>query len=149
MLFNIDEYFMGIALKQAQQAFNEDEVPVGAIIVYDSNIIAKAYNQTERLHDTTAHAEMIAITAASNYIGAKYLHQCTLYVTLEPCVMCAGALSWAQLGRIVWGASDLKRGCSNYQPLLLHKRTQITKGILENECSILLKEFFKNKRTDR
>lgn len=149
MLLNLDEYFMGIALRQAQQAFDEDEVPVGAIIVYNSEIIAKAYNQTEKLHDTTAHAEMLAITAAGNFVGAKYLTQCTMYITLEPCPMCAGALSWAQLGRIVWGASDAKRGSSLYKPQLLHKRTQITKGILENECANLLKEFFSKKRTNR
>lgn len=146
MLFNLDEYFMGIALRQAQQAFDEDEVPVGAIIVYNSEIIAKAYNQTEKLNDVTAHAEMLAITAAANYIGGKYLNQCTMYVTLEPCPMCASALSWSQLGRIVWGASDGKRGSSVYEPQLLHNKTEIVQGILENDCATLLKSFFKRKR---
>ncbi|MCL4116852.1 UNVERIFIED_CONTAM: hypothetical protein GTU68_064906 [Idotea baltica] len=139
---------MDIALKQAEQAYEENEVPVGAVIVFNSEIIAKAYNQTERLNDITAHAEMLAITAAANYIGGKYLHQCTMYVTLEPCPMCAGALSWAQLGRIVWGATDEKRGSSVYNPQLLHKKTLITTGVKEQECSFLLKEFFKNKRSD-
>ncbi len=135
------------ALKEAQLAFNEDEIPVGAIIVSpEGRILARAHNLTQRLNDPTAHAEMQAITAATHAIGGKYLNDCTLYVTLEPCVMCAGALFWAQVGRIVYGASDAKRGYSLAGTKLLHPRTIVEKGILEEECAALLVNFFKKKR---
>ena len=152
MLFNLDEYFMGIAYKQAQQAFEEDEVPVGAIIVYNADIIAKAYNQTEKLNDTTAHAEMLAITAAANYIGGKYLNQCTMYVTLEPCPMCAGATSFARIRRLYYGASDEKSGAVEsgvkyYNSETCHHKPEVYSGILETECSTILKEFFSYKRS--
>jgi len=140
------EYFMQLALKEAEKAFNADEVPVGAIIVCNEKIVAKAYNLTETLNDVTAHAEMQAITSAANNLGAKYLSQCTLYVTLEPCVMCSGAAYWAQLGGIVYGASDAKRGFSLFQKNIFHPKTQIISGILENECAEILKEFFSRKR---
>lgn len=140
-----DEYFMKLALKEAQRAFDEDEVPVGCLIVSENRIIGKGYNLTEKLHDVTAHAEMQAITAAANYLGAKYLNECTLYVTLEPCVMCAGAIFWAQLGRVVYGAGDEKRGYTQCN-LNLHPTTEITCGILADESAALLKMFFKSKR---
>ena len=143
-----DEYFMREALKEARKALELDEVPVGAVIVCQDRIIGRGHNLTERLVDVTAHAEMQAFTAASNYLGAKYLDECTLYVTLEPCVMCAGAAFWTQVGRIVYGASDEKRGYTNANAGLLHPRTMVVPGILANECSGLLKEFFKSKRTD-
>ncbi len=142
-----DEKFMREALKEAQLAFNEEEIPVGAIIVSnDGRIIARAHNLSQRLNDPTAHAEMQAITSATHSIGGKYLNDCTLYVTLEPCVMCAGALFWAQIGRIVYGAADPKRGYSFVEKKLLHPKTRITKGVLEEECSTLLIDFFKKKR---
>lgn len=144
-----DEFFMREALKEAQKAYEDDEVPVGAVLVSNGRIIAKGHNQTEQLNDVTAHAEMIAITAASEALGGKYLPQCTLYVTVEPCVMCAGALGWSQIGRIVFGASDPKRGFINFcneNLTPLHVRTQVTSGVLENECSELITRFFKNKR---
>lgn len=141
-----DEFFMREALKEAQKAFDKDEVPVGAVIVSDQKIIARSHNLTETLCDTSAHAELQAITAASSNLGAKYLNECTLYVTLEPCVMCAGALFWAQIGRIVYGASDEKRGYSRIHEYILHPRTQVLPGILENECRSVLLEFFKKKR---
>lgn len=142
-----NEKFMREALKEAQLAFNEDEIPVGAIIVSpEGRILARAHNLTQRLNDPTAHAEMQAITAATHAIGGKYLNDCTLYVTLEPCVMCAGALFWAQVGRIVYGASDAKRGYSLAGTKLLHPRTIVEKGILEEECAALLVNFFKKKR---
>jgi len=134
------------ALQQAKQAFDEDEIPVGAVVVFEQQIIAKAYNQSERLNDATAHAEMLAITSAANYVGSKYLNQCTLYVTLEPCSMCGGALHWSQLGRVVYGASDAKKGFSQYSPNLLHPRTTIVSGVLAFECQSLLQLFFKAKR---
>lgn len=134
------------ALKEARKAFDADEVPVGAIIVCDNKIIARAHNYTERLNDVTAHAEMQAFTSASNYLGGKYLNECTLYVTLEPCVMCAGAGYWTQLGRLVFGASDVKRGYSLIDQALLHPKTKVIKGILEAECSEIVKEFFRKKR---
>lgn len=155
-----DEHFMREALKEAQKAFDADEVPVGAIIVCDNKIIARAHNLTERLNDVTAHAEMQAITSAANFLNGKYLNECSLYVTLEPCLMCAGALSWAQLGKLVFGAADTKRGFSllqkgtqsdvgnsgiRYTPIL-HPKTAIKTGILENECSTLIKSFFQKKR---
>ena len=141
-----DEYFMQQALKEAQDAFAEDEVPVGAVVVCNNKIIARGHNQTERLNDVTAHAEMIAITAASDYLGGKYLEECTLYVTLEPCIMCAGALAWARPMRIVYGASDEKRGFERVTENITHPKTEITRGILANECSELVKTFFKQKR---
>ena len=145
MLFS-DEYFMKLALKEAQYAFEEDEVPVGAIMVSNNRIIGKGYNQTERLKDVTAHAEMIAITAAANYLGSKFLEDCTLYVTLEPCLMCASALKWARISRLVYGATDLKAGYSIMQGLVLHPKTEVTRGIMENECSSLVSDFFRMKR---
>ncbi|QQM25404.1 nucleoside deaminase [Elizabethkingia sp. M8] len=140
-----DEYFMKMALQEAQAALEKDEVPVGCILVYNDRIIARAHNLTELLNDVTAHAEMQAITAAANMLGGKYLIDCTMYVTLEPCVMCAGALAWSQLSRIVIGARDEKRGFIN-KGLSLHPKTEIVSGILENECSALIKDFFKSKR---
>ena len=140
-----DEYFMKIAFQEAQKAFDENEIPVGALIVCKNKIIAKTHNQTERLNDVTAHAEMLAFTSASEFLGSKYLTNCTLYVTLEPCIMCAGAAFWTQIPRIVYGASDIKRGYTNYNKILLNK-CDITTGILETKCSTLLKDFFRNKR---
>lgn len=137
-----DEYFMGEALKQAERAFEAGEVPVGAVVVAEKRIIARAHNQTEQLRDVTAHAEMLAITSAFNAIGAKYLNECTLYVTLEPCVMCAGALYWSQLGRLVYGARDEKRGFSLQGKNLLHPRTEVSQGLLNEESEKLLKRFF-------
>ncbi len=141
-----DEHFMRQALVEARKAFDEDEIPVGAVVVCQQRIIARAHNMTERLTDVTAHAEMQAITAAANILGGKYLIDCTLYVTLEPCPMCAGALLWSQIPRIVFGASDNKRGFNLYQPTLKHPKTQITSGIMEAECASLLKDFFVKKR---
>jgi len=143
-----DEYFMREALKEARKALELDEVPVGAVIVCQDRIIGRGHNLTERLVDVTAHAEMQAFTAASNYLGAKYLEECTLYVTLEPCVMCAGAAFWTQIGRVVYGASDEKRGYTKTQASLLHPRTTVVPGILEKECAVLLTEFFKSKRSN-
>lgn len=137
---------MKLALKEAQQAFQEDEVPVGAVVVCQGQVIARAHNLTERLQDFTAHAEMQAFTAASNYLGGKYLNECTLYVTLEPCVMCAGASFWTQIGKIVFGAADSKRGYSIYNNSIIHPKTKIIGGVLEKECSEILKEYFQRKR---
>lgn len=137
-----DEYFMGEALKQAQLAFDAGEVPVGAVVVAEKRIISRAHNQTEQLTDVTAHAEMLALTAASNALGSKYLDECTLYVTLEPCTMCAGALYWAQLGKLVYAASDPKRGFSINPKKVLHPKTEITYGLLKEESGVLLKQFF-------
>lgn len=141
-----DEYFMKRALAEAEQAFREGEIPVGAIVVCQNKIIARAYNQTETLSDVTAHAEMLAITSATGWLGGKYLTGCTLYVTLEPCVMCAGALSWTQIDRIVWGASDVKRGFMKFAPDSLHPKTQFSGGLLADECEKLLKQFFEARR---
>lgn len=141
-----DQEYMQKALIEAKQAFEEGEVPVGAVIVCRDRIIARAHNLTERLTDVTAHAEMQAITAAANALGGKYLTDCTLYVTVEPCVMCAGALAWAQLSRIVYGASDPKRGFSVFDPNALHPRTEVTKGVLAEECANLMKDFFQRRR---
>lgn len=140
-----DEYFMRIAFNEAVTAFERDEIPVGAVIVCNNKIIAKAHNLTEALTDVTAHAEMQAITSAANYLGGKYLQDCTLYVTLEPCVMCGGALYWSQISKVVYGASDEKRG---FKAKIgeLHPKTEIISGIMENECSQLMKEFFLRKR---
>lgn len=142
-----DTYFMKQALAEAQKAFEAGEVPVGAVITCDHRIIARSHNQTEQLTDVTAHAEILALTAASGHLGSKYLQDCTLFVTLEPCVMCAGALFWAQIGRIVYGASDDKRGFMlSGGKALLHPKTRLELGILEDECAALLKEFFRKKR---
>ena len=142
-----DEYFMTEALKEAEKAMKLDEVPIGAIIVCDNQIIARAHNYTQRLNDATAHAEMQAFTSASDYLGGKYLNECILYVTLEPCVMCGGASFWTQIKRIVYGASDEKRGFSNIEESILHPKTEVIKGIHEEKCSKILHEFFQNKRT--
>ena len=141
-----DNHFMKQALKQAELALENGEIPVGAIVVCENQIIARAHNQTEQLNDVTAHAEIIAITAASNYLNSKYLPDCTLYVTLEPCIMCAGALHWAQLGRVVYGAADDKRGFMRFGKSLLHPKTKLEYGIMETESSILLKSFFEKLR---
>lgn len=141
-----DEYYMREALKEAHKGFDADEIPVGAIIVCNDRVIARAYNNTEQLNDVTAHAEMLAFTAAASTIGGKYLQNCTLYVTLEPCVMCAGAAAWTQIGRIVYGASDPKKGFSKVGTSILHPKTKVTTGILAEECETLLKDFFAKKR---
>ena len=141
-----DEHFMREALKEAKKAFDADEVPVGAVVVANNTIIARAHNLTERLHDVTAHAEMQAITSAANFLNGKYLGDCTLYVTLEPCVMCAGALSWAQVGKIVYGAADTRRGFNLVHHNLLHPKTQVQSGVLAEECAQLVKTFFQRKR---
>ena len=141
-----DTYFMQQALKQAEQAYEEGEIPVGAVVVINNRIIAKAYNQTERLHDVTAHAEMLALTSAFNHLGAKYLPECTLYVTLEPCVMCAGAIHWSQIGGLVYAAPDEKKGFTQYNAGILHPRTQLRKGVLALESSTLIKTFFRRMR---
>lgn len=141
-----DEHFMKEAFKEAQKAFDEDEVPVGAIIVCDNKIIARAHNMTERLNDVTAHAEMLAFTSATDFLGGKYLNECTLYVTLEPCVMCAGASYWTQLKKVVYGASDQKRGFKKHQENLLHPKTEIVKGVLGVICGEILLQFFEKKR---
>ena len=143
---NPDEYFMRQALIEAQRAGERDEVPIGAVIVCQGRIIARGHNLTETLTDVTAHAEMQAITAAAQFLGGKYLIDCSLYVTVEPCVMCAGALGWSQISRVVYGASDEKRGFVRFAPNALHPKTEIVSGILETECSKLVKEFFKRKR---
>jgi tRNA(adenine34) deaminase len=141
-----DEYFMKKAFAEAIQAFEKGEIPVGAVVVSGGRIIARAHNLTETLNDVTAHAEMQAITAAANFLGGKYLNDCTLYVTLEPCVMCAGALGWSQIGKIVYGAPDEKRGFKKFAPKTLHPKTESIGGILEIECAELMQEFFRNKR---
>lgn len=141
-----DEHFMREALKEAQKAFDADEVPVGAVVVANNKIIGRAHNLTELLNDVTAHAEMQAITSAANALGGKYLIDCALYVTLEPCVMCAGALFWSQITKVVYGASDAKRGYNLLGQSVLHPKTEIISGVLEKECSDLLKDFFKKKR---
>lgn len=141
-----DEYFMKEALKEAEKAMYIDEVPVGAVVVCDNQIISRAHNYTEALNDVTAHAEMQAFTAAADNLGGKYLQECTLYVTLEPCIMCAGASYWAHLKKIVFGASDKKRGFLSINETILHPKTEVVKGILGQECAKLLKDFFKNKR---
>ncbi|MBP1671775.1 MAG: tadA [Bacteroidetes bacterium] len=143
---NPDEKFMREALKEAQRALDRDEVPVGAVIVCEGKIIARAHNLTETLNDPTAHAEMQAITMATNSFGGKYLENCTLYVTMEPCSMCASALNWAQIAKIIYGAGDPKRGFSLYSPSLIHPKTEVVSGILEKDCSVIVKDFFKSKR---
>jgi len=141
-----DKYFMKQALIEAHKAFDADEVPVGAVIVANNQIIARAHNFTEKLNDVTAHAEMQAITAAADFIGGKYLMQCTLYVTLEPCVMCGGALYWSQISRIVYGAADPKRGAGRIEPNIYHPKTEVIGGIMADECSALILDFFAKKR---
>lgn len=153
-----DEYFMQMALKEAHKAFEEDEIPIGALIVQNGAILARGYNMTEKLTDTTAHAEIIALTSAFNHLGTKYLVDATLYVTVEPCVMCAGALYWSKIKRVVWGASDNKNGHRRFFPSIsqkdsfttglppFHPKTEIVTGILENDCADLMKAFFRNKR---
>lgn len=142
----VDEQWMKRALGEAQMAYDSGEVPVGAVVVADGRLIASAHNMTETLTDVTAHAEMQAITAAANALGGKYLQSCTLYVTLEPCVMCAGALAWAQIGRIVIGANDEKRGYTKLSPNVLHPKTKVTIGVLEDNCKEIIQRFFKERR---
>ncbi len=140
-----DEYFMKMAFNEAETALEKDEVPIGCVVVSNNRVIARAHNLTETLNDVTAHAEMQAITAAANFLGGKYLKDCTLYVTLEPCVMCSGALSWSQISKVVIGARDEQRGFIN-KHLTLHPKTEIVIGIMEHECSSIVKDFFKSKR---
>jgi len=144
-MFN-NEYFMKEALKEAHKAFDADEVPVGAVIVCNNTIISRAYNQTELLKDVTAHAEILAITGAQEYLQSKYLNECELYVTLEPCIMCAGASYWARFKKVVYGASDEKRGYNKLKSQILHPRTEIVSGVLETQCSVILQDFFQKKR---
>ena len=146
MTMTTDERYMRKALEEARLAFEADEIPVGAVVVCGDQIIARGHNLTELLHDVTAHAEMQAITAAAEHLGGKYLDVCTLYVTVEPCIMCAGAIGWSQLGRLVYGASDPKRGYSFFAPKALHPKTKVVSGVLEEECAALMKEFFQRKR---
>ena len=141
-----DVFFMKQALVEAQKAFDKDEIPVGAVVVWQGSNIARAHNLTERLTDVTAHAEMQAITSAAGFLGGKYLTDCTLYVTLEPCVMCAGALGWSQIRKVVFGATDEKRGYRRFAPQALHPKTEVVGGILEEECTSLMKTFFQKKR---
>ncbi len=152
-----DEHYMKLAYQQAQLALDSGEVPVGAVVVCGQTIVAKAYNQTETLQDVTAHAEILAITAAANYLGAKYLHECTLFVTLEPCIMCAGAIFWSQLNRLVYGASDPAKGYSNFSSnrqqhsnkkntTLLHPRTEVVSGLMAAECGKIVEDFFRELR---
>jgi tRNA(adenine34) deaminase len=142
----LEEKYMTEALREAYIALDEGEIPIGAVVVCKGRIIGKGHNMTERLHDPTAHAEMIAITAATEALGGKYLSDCTLYVTVEPCPMCAGALNWAQVGRIVYGAIDPRRGYSLFFPSLPHPRTEVTAGVLDDECTALMQDFFRSKR---
>jgi tRNA(adenine34) deaminase len=142
-----DNYFMKQALAEAKKSLAQGEIPIGAVVVCRNQIIARAGNQTETLNDVTAHAEMLAITSAANTLGGKYLTECTLYVTVEPCLMCAGALSWAQIGRVVFGTSDEKRGSHIYTSVALHPKTVVLAGVMEKECAELMTEFFKSKRS--
>lgn len=144
---NTHEQYMRRALDEAARAAEEGEIPVGAIVVCKGRIIARAHNETEKLNDVTAHAEMIATTMAASYLGGKYLNECTLYVTMEPCTMCAGALAWAQLGELVVGAPDPHRGYSRLNPPVLHPRTKVTSGVLAEECSKIVKDFFQARRS--
>lgn len=146
MIATGDEHFMREALKEAHYAFDEDEIPVGAVIVLNDRIIARGRNMTQKLNDVTAHAEMICFTSAASFLNSKYLEECILYVTLEPCAMCAGASAWTQIKKIVFGAFDGKRGYSRYSKKILHPKTLVTGGILENECRTLLKNYFLSKR---
>ena len=143
---NRDEYFMRQALVEAKEAYDRDEIPVGVVIVYKDRIIARGHNLTETLNDVTAHAEMQAITSAAGVLGGKYLIGCTVYVTLEPCIMCAGALGWSQISRIVYGAADDKRGFQKFAPKALHSKTEIQGGVLQEDCARLMQDFFRNKR---
>ncbi len=146
MADNKDEQFMRKALQEAEEAYRSGEVPVGVVVVCNDRIIARAHNLTEALHDVTAHAEMQAITSAADMLGGKYLRDCTLYVTVEPCIMCAGAIGWAQISRVVYGASDEKRGFSVYAPKALHPKANVTAGVLEEECKALMQKFFSSRR---
>lgn len=141
-----DEHYMRQALQEAQKALSAGEVPIGAVIVCRGQIIARGHNLTERLHDVTAHAEIQAVTAAAEYLGGKYLPDCTLYVTVEPCIMCAGALGWAQISRVVYGTGDEKRGFRRFAPQALHPKCEVVSGVLEKECALLMKSFFQKKR---
>ena len=141
-----DEYFMRLALAEAKSAYEEGEIPVGAVVVAGGKVIARAHTLTETLHDATAHAEMLAITSAASLLGGKYLSGCTLYVTVEPCVMCAGALGWSQMSRVVYGATDEKRGYSVFAPRALHPKAKVTGGVLEAECKALMRSFFASRR---
>lgn len=141
-----DEQYMRRAIDEARQALEEGEIPIGAVVVAGGRIISRAHNQTETLHDVTAHAEMLAITAASNALGGKYLTDCTLYVTVEPCAMCAGAAGWTQIGRIVYGAPDSKKGFEKLGHAMLHPKTEVVGGVMEEECAALMKKFFKARR---
>lgn len=141
-----EEYFMKMAYREAEKALEKDEIPVGAVVVMNQMVIGRGHNLTQTLQDVTAHAEMQAITAATNHIGAKYLNDCTLYVTLEPCVMCAGAIAWAQMGSLVYGASDPKKGFTLIEHNILHPKTLVKRGIMEQECSEIIKNFFNKKR---
>ena len=141
-----DERYMREALQEARYALADGEIPIGAVVVGRGRVIGRGHNMTEKLHDTTAHAEMLAVTAATEALGGKYLTDCTLYVTVEPCPMCAGALNWAQIGRIFYGAIDPRRGYSLFTPSLLHPKTQVAAGVLAEECSALMKDFFKERR---
>ena len=143
-----DDHFMKEAIKQAEIAFEEKEIPVGAVIVCNNKIIARAYNQTEKLNDSTAHAEMIALTAAFNYLGGKYLPDCSIYITLEPCIMCAGALYWSQIGKIIFGAPDQKRGYRTVKSEVLHPKTEVIEGILAEDCKQILDKFFNTIRNN-
>lgn len=143
---NTDERFMRMAMAEAEQAAAEGEIPVGAVIVCKGQVISRAHNLTETLHDVTAHAEMQAITSAADYLGGKYLQDCTLYVTLEPCIMCAGAIGWAQISRLVYGASDERRGFSSFAPKALHPKCEVVKGVFEEECKQMVVDFFRSKR---
>lgn len=142
-----NEKYMKEALREAMEAAAEDEVPVGAVVVCRGRIIGKGHNMTEKLHDATAHAEMIAITAATEAMGGKYLNDCALYVTVEPCPMCAGAIAWSQVGKVVYGADDPKRGFSLYSPSLMHPKTEVVSGVLSEECGEVVRNFFKAKRS--
>ena len=141
-----DEYFMRLALKEAQLANEEDEIPIGALVVCNNTVVAKAHNMSEKLNDATAHAEMLAITAATEFLGSKYLKDCVLYVTLEPCAMCSGAALWSQMGKIVYGASDPKGGFTKFSPSILHPKTKVIQGILADESATLIQDYFKSKR---
>lgn len=141
-----DEKYMALALEEAREALAQDEIPIGAVVVADGRIIGRGHNLTETLHDVTAHAEMQAITAAEEWLGGKYLDKCTLYVTVEPCVMCAGAMGWSQLGRLVYGASDERRGFQRLAPEALHPKTEVVSGVMKEECATMMKNFFKGKR---
>ena len=143
---NIHEYFIREALKEAKKSYEQGEIPIGALIVYNNKIIARAHNLTEKLNDVTAHAEILAITSATHFIGAKYLNDCTIYVTIEPCPMCAGAIAWAQLSTLVFGAYDLKRGYSLFSENILHPKTQVIKGVLAEECKTIMQNFFIERR---